>query len=1360
MHSRFGHLGHKRISTYPPPQDKSLTDSEVITLNSRTSRFDFAPGEVIVKFKASSRAAIKAPSARRFRTAGATEVDRVFAELGVTEVEELMPLSGSEKLRTRVKAYTGKDVEAPAMEKAYRLRLDRKADIVAAVKSIESLDEVEFAEPNYTVHALGGDITSPDDPYYSLQYGLWDINLPELWAQPVITKDSPVIAILDTGVDITHPDLAPNIWTNEAEASGATSYDDDGNGYTDDLHGWDFVNNTGRIGDYNGHGTHCAGIAGACGYNGLGIIGANPNARIMPLTVLQSTGQGDIATIIKAIDYAAANGAQVISMSLGTYAISTALEQALARAYQKAVVVAAAGNDGECLNHPHPERGQFAPSQVFPAAYTFVLGVQATNAYGTLASFSNYDDNGPAFSEYGEEMLYNYEIKAPGASVMSTYPGGGYKQLNGTSMATPLVAGAVSRLLQSKEYASRELLFGDLINTHTEKGNLDIAATFRIKDSDRQPSLQLVSYRLDDSKFGDDDGRVDAGETVYIYPKFRNSWGTAKNIRYSLRLGELEDPETVQFLSNFDSCVLSQLSSYASVEAQVPFALKFNESVVDGRKVKLILTATCENTPNILTQELTFTVENGIELGGVLSKDMTLSADKNYIVSRTLAVPAGITLTIEPGTVLKFKKDAGLIVTAGEQFGEEIIQDGVRLGNWSQWRNYGKVIAKGQPGKMIVFSADDHVETSSIQTFDFGYYSELEYCRFTGFDTQVFDLVLTGALYADTMANCEWLPNQSETFFGKGYARHCIIDNIDCSQWNQGNYRQVFLKTNQSMKYNTYRDISVFGAFTLLKSSCSNYINLWSKFDSSSTLLIANEAEVKSNCNNVFSNKCGMDILAFTPYIKQPAFVTPLYPSYIGTSRQDIAKENIWDINKGYMYGDYDLSNMLTRPVAEAHGIVWKVVVDGYDAQDEFEIMPPLGVGRHKFEVYFNRPMNKAVTPDLAMGVRAPYTQTAIAEDGSWNEAGDIYTAYLTISGRSSYDGLNRIYVARAEDDEYFEIPVENVRFNVNVQAAGSLSEGFTAEAGVGRVMLEWDNSEENFDDMLGYNMYRYTVDDTGVASDSIRVNERLLEATETALTDFDVVPGKTYCYYYRVMRTNMSENSPSKTVAVTPMTATAGDANGSGDVDVADVITTVNHAAGMNPKPFIFDAADMNGDREIDILDVVGIIRTILNPTQPETASIESTATYYVENGSVWLDTPVALAGVQVNLLMDKEAKATATEALTGFEQTGAWISDDEYIFMAYTMKGLTVPAGTHAILNIGEDAEIKSIKLSDPLGANVEAIAGNSTTGIEGVAAECKASAKGVFNIMGVRVADDASALNRLPRGIYIVNGQKIVK
>jgi hypothetical protein len=390
---------------------------------------------------------------------------------------------------------------------------------------------------------------------------------------------------------------------------------------------------------------------------------------------------------------------------------------------------------------------------------------------------------------------------------------------------------------------------------------------------------------------------------------------------------------------------------------------------------------------------------------------------------------------------------------------------------------------------------------------------------------------------------------------------------------------------------------------------------------------------------------------------------------------------------------------------------VWKVVVDGFDAQDEFEQLPPLGVGRQKFEVYFNRKMNTAVAPTITMGVRAPYTQTTIGEDGSWNEAGDIYTAYVTLNGKSDIDGTNRIYVYGAEDDEFFECPEENVRFNVVVQAAGSMSAGFMAEAGLGKVALTWESPEDNYDDMLGYNMYRYTIDADGNESDAVRVNTRLLDTEE--FTDYSVVPGTTYYYYYKVMDTSLEENSPSKVVAATPLTASKGDANGSMDVDVADVVTEVSYMLGQNPQPFIYEAADVNGDNEIDVLDVVGTINIIKNASSADATSVESVATYTVRDGILYVDSPVDLGGVQVQLTANNTTTFEAMEALTGFEQVGSWQNDNtEYLFLAFSLTGKTIAAGETALLNIG-DAEIKDLILSDATGKNIPSVNG-STSGV----------------------------------------------
>lgn len=1276
-------------------QDRNNED-EVVKVDARFSAYNYREGEVIVKFKDQSAAQINAPRRTKFRTSGVNSIDATLRELGVSEVEALMPLSGNQQVKRLARSVNGKTVAAPAMNRIYLMHFDKTKvrNTEEAVAKLAKLADVEYAEPNRIVYALGntesqagqskalmdvqdqanggGKNISYDDPLFGQQWGLQTMKLPQLWQQPIITQKRPIIAILDTGVDIDHPDLKANIWTNTKESEGAEDYDDDGNGFKDDLHGWDFVNQTGRIGDWNGHGTHCAGIAAAVGGNGIGIVGANPDALIMPVTVMQSDGTGDVATIIKGIDYAVANGADIISMSFGSYGESKAEEQALGRAYQKAVLVAAAGNDGKCLNHKHPEKAQNFPMPMYPASYTFVLGVQAMNSEGNIASFSNYDDNGPTYTEWGEDKLYNYELLAPGANIESTYPGGNYKSLNGTSMATPMVAGALSRLIQTKEYANKEYLFGDLINACSSTGGLDIYKAFSIKDEDRKPELSFVTYEMDDStNVGDGDGRPDAGEIIDIYPIVRNSWGKAKNIKLSIELGENEDPQIVEFIKK-EADFGSELSAYGKGKSAEPLRIKINDKCADNRHIRLVIKGTCDGMEKEITQDITLIVENGVEIGGVIKKDMTLYPNVHYIVTTNLAIPEGVTLTIKPGTKLEFK---------GTYF-----------------KNKGTINAAGKPDSLIVLEGMDNKNSRGA------------------------NINLSGFSYTEL--------KESRIYACRGNFNNVIIDN-NYIEFTPDDYKKNYY-------CNIYNNSTYLSGTSFLEKS-----NLINNYACNNNLgLIELDQFNSSNIWNTEHIGIQADATVYTTDT----------PNYFGSSKEATVRKSILDIHNNYGTTEYDLSNMLTRPNADAHGVVWKVVVDGYDAQDEFDMLPPLGVGKHKFEVYFNRPMRTSVTPMVAMGVRPPYTQIPIAEEGTWSADSLIYTAYLTITGKTGADGLNRIYVDGAKDDEGFEIPYENSRFNVNVQAAGSLSTGFMGEAGLGKVTLSWNDVQNSFDDFLGYNLYRYT--DKG---DTIKVNKQLLDNETLEYVDYDVVPGTTYCYQYKVITTDLKETDPSNVVAVTPMTSTLGDANGSGKVDVADVITTVNYASGQEPKPFIFEAADVNTDLQIDILDVVGIIRTILNPNADVNSMAMATATYTVENGIVYVDSPVDLAGVQIQIATEKGSEVTATGEMEGFEQASSWLSDNDFIYLAYSMSGKTLTAGKHAILNIG-NAKIMDIRLSDAAGKNVEAKAGELSS-ITRLGSDVM-NVSGIYTLTGVKLSGRSSDLKKLPAGVYIVDGKKVVK
>ena len=831
-------------------------------------------------------------------------------------------------------------------------------------------------------------------------------------------------------------------------------------------------------------------------------------------------------------------------------------------------------------------------------------------------------------------------------SVVSTFPKGQYRAMNGTSMATPLAAGAISRLLMHKEYNSWEILFGDLIRTRTNgMGNIDMKAAYEITDEDRKPTLSLVTYHLTDT-LGDNDGRPDAGDTIAIYPVLRNEWGQAENIKVWLELAETENDTIVKFLEQ-EVEFGKPLSSYAKNKSLNPIRFVIDKNVVDGRRICMVLKATCDNIQEPLKQEVILTAENGVEIGGMITEDLTLYPDVHYIVTKPLAVPEGVTLTLKPGTVLKFKDYTGISTANGSHF-----------------------IAQGTPDSMIVFTSADlrkaifegiKIEPSTNTSF--------KYCRVVNF------YLKTSAISVSHNKNfiiSDCIFRDNVLVYGTGHVISGSGIKVNSSNIIHNDVHEPVYAVSATLN-NFVGNIGTYKGVGILH---GDYKDL--------------------DSNNIFGNDHNFGNSSSTPVVYNT-------PQYWGSNREDIIRQGIWDIEKNTGFAYYDLSTRLTRPNPESHGIVWKVVVNGYDAQDEFEMLPPLGVGKHKFEVYFNRPMDTSITPWVSMGVRSPYTQNAISEDGSWSADSTIYTAYLTITGKTASDGLNRIYVYGAEDDEHFEIPEENFRFNVQVAAAGSLSTGLMAEAGLGKVALTWQTDEEDFEDLLGYNVYRYTTDTAGISSDTICINQSVIDAQDSAFVDYDVIPGETYYYYIKQLTTSLTSYDLSNPVAATPLTAQKGDANGSMSVDVADVVTEVAYLTGANPQPFIFDAADVNADQVVNILDIVGTVNIITNPAVSSLGfSDDNTATYSIEDGILYIETPVVLGGVQFAFNLD--AEVSALEALNGFEQM-TWNTATNHNFMAYSMSGKTLEVGKHALLYVG-DAALDKIVLSNAQGQNVPAI------------------------------------------------------
>ncbi len=434
-----------------------------------------------------------------------------------------------------IRVYAGDDL-APESAIARWLRVDASdaAEADEIVRELRQDAAVEVVErmPKRMTCGLSGTRSQQGvslDPLNQFQWYLDAVNAWAAWDR-VPDASSVTIAILDNGCDMSHPDLTSAFWTNKSEADGRSGVDDDGNGYVDDVHGWDFFENDSdptapNEGDEPSHGTHCAGIAGATVNNGVGIAGIAPGVRLMIVRV------GEDRTIyypVEGMIYAAENGADVISMSFSGLNASVFERDAVAFAISKgAVVVAAAGNDGSTARN-------------YPAAYDNVIAVGATDPTGALAHFSNRGDW--------------VDMAAPGTRILSTSIQG-YKYLDGTSMATPLVAGIAALVRAQQPSADPQTVRARLGEGAVPLANDPWLVNAGRVDAWRSCFAGRPTVVVDGVGFQDEDGNgiVEPGETVNVTLDAELAGASAT----SLVLG-LESGDTTLTVTS-DAATLSQI---------------------------------------------------------------------------------------------------------------------------------------------------------------------------------------------------------------------------------------------------------------------------------------------------------------------------------------------------------------------------------------------------------------------------------------------------------------------------------------------------------------------------------------------------------------------------------------------------------------------------------------------------------------------------------------------------------------------------------------------------------------------------------------------------------------------------------
>ncbi len=1078
---------------------------------------EFVEGKILIKFKkgvnkssaASKELSLANSLNETLASHGITKLERVFTNARPVIEGKVMTLPGGNK------------IPEPDLTLWYRTEVPADTDIPGLVAKLKSNPNIAYAEPDYIRKIVGKNATkgkgstarnvqsgtpatvsstplpgSGTDPLYNQQWHLEQINAPQAWSflknngyEPGGSRDV-VVAVIDTGVDYTHPDLAANIWTNNREIPG-NWIDDDNNGYKDDVHGANVIANTGDPMDDHGHGTHVAGIIAAEGNNNTGVVGIAYNVQVMPIKAAQSSGDISASDIADAIYYAVENGADVINMSFGGYNQSQVEKDALAVGFSRAALVAAAGNDAQ-INMPC-----FRGLNFYPAAYDWVLGVMASTPSKKLAFFSNFD-----CIPYDAQ---EYELMAPGTDIMSTLPNEAYAAWDGTSMSAPLVSGIAalvrSRYTDRNRFTSR-FVMGQIAANLT----CGIADAYKALTVAAKPQLSYYDNFIFDSKSVDEgnneDGTIDSGETINLGLFVKNRWGGAKNVivtlearaegavvadQYITMITDTVDYGAVDSFCRDDNGVI--FVDGKAVDVQFPFRFSVSPDAPHNHIIPFRITVTCNN--NLFEGDATvyttvsffdIKVQKGLAVSGELTEDTTWTKNNFYIVTAPIHVPEGITLTVEPGTKIAFDDDARLVVR-------------------------GNFIASGTKSQRIILTSNMvHPHSNSwdgIETFGNGDLI-LEYCDISYCGSSI------GNWYKTLQVGKQMI------------VKNCVF--FECYAYLAITYVNGTVTIDRNIFKNT-------GSYAI-------YIYTYS---SQGTISITNNVfsmkppRYWSSVRSIYISRAYPDGLTVT----QNSFVsTPENPAtkvwlevydtninsqylmaanYWGTT----VKEEIEDKIKDY-YDTFESAKVIYEPYLEEPSAAAPAQLASVTTN------PPgkLGVGATEFTLTFNCDMNQNSSPLVAFGSSPPYTDHTIT--GSWTGPRTWVGTYdiTPLSG----DGWNVVQVFNTHDADHAMEFTNDLNHQFEIITSGTASMNLQASGGEGFVELTW--TQNDFEQLAGYHLYRAT-SLTGYYS---KINTTLVPAEQKAYTDSNVTPGQPYYYKFTVVKTDMSESNYSNVASATPL--------------------------------------------------------------------------------------------------------------------------------------------------------------------------------------------------------------------------------
>lgn len=998
----------------------------------------------------------------------------------------------------------------------YSLKLSDTTDTTVAVAQLRRTGAFEKVDYDY-VMSTGA--KENENPKYDQQVNLGLSNIPHGWTvngKAPGGDPSVIIAVIDTGVDYNHLDLRNNIWVNSAEIPD-NGIDDDGNGYIDDVYGWDCVGNDNDPMDDNGHGTHVAGII-AAENNKEGGIGVAYNCKVMVLKAGNSSGYFNNSDIAEAVQYAYMNGASVINMSFGGSNISFAVEDALESAYNSCVLVAAAGNDGACNDLSCKECD--VRKVCYPAALPYVIGVMSVNHDGKhISSFSNYDHN--------PYDTIEYEVYAVGEGVGSTWPSNKYACLNGTSMAAPTVAG-IAALVRSyysdREMYSTKFIQSQIVNTgtvypHNELRDHETDEAHSVADVKEaltklpKPAVNLYDYKIDDSvsisEKNNGNGVIDAGETVRLYFSLHNRGGVASNVQVSIdtyrsQIGDeaMTDPYFT-FVNN--NLSLSDIGTYSVRES----GEQYFEIIVDG------------NCPNdyLVNFNIRFTYRNGLDekdeaayagagaakfnvssgyhLPSVIAEDTVFPADRLYIVGENVLIASGVTVTFEPGAKIQFYADQ-------DYYSSPLIQV------------YGTLNLQGTAEEMISVNASERYMNFA--------------CIVKNYGNLNVDYVDGTNLYISNQSGNAVTNNSLFRTDGSG-------KNTSVYWYNGGKAVGVYdgLGSDFGEVYNSYIEVYAYGynpSFQVLE---GNFLSIRSGN--------RNWLSSGKTVNNIIytGNVCDYDAEVSTFYgvvennffmTEEGASINTLLPIKFANKDQlknnrfsESYRKNASQVITGYLdaYGEPTID--VFADCSNISALYPHVVsVELFNADGEQ--ITTIGKEEIKVRITFNRPMAQNVNPTVTFGTIEPFADYKI--EGQWVDE-LVWEGTYTLKAQIE-NGQNFLKVKNACDaydlTKVVQGDYQKYEFTIDTTAAMAMS--LFATATDSGIELTW--AQDDYATLMGYNIYRSTAKD----GNFVKINPSVLTANESSFVDTNAEPGVTYWYTFTVVLSDFSESAPAGKVYCT----------------------------------------------------------------------------------------------------------------------------------------------------------------------------------------------------------------------------------